>query len=171
MTDKTLDELKAEVSKLNDKITQVIGEKRRVQSERDELAATLETLQAENKTTQDRLEDLTIHAPRIDTVSQIAANGMTDLLWREINHNFDIERTDDGDILKTKAGEPVTAEGKPVTLSVEGIKLLSEHKLMDGISSMIKGNGATGGGALGNNGSGATQQTPQAPQRMQFGMR
>lgn len=171
MTDKTLDELKAEVTKLNDKITQVIGEKRRVQSERDELAATLETLQAEHQTTQDRLEDLTIHGPRMNTISEIAADGMQNLLWRELNHNFDIERTEDGDILKTKEGEPVTIDGKPVKLSVEGINLLSDHKLMGGIDSMIKGTGATGGGAIGNKGTAPAHSAPQSPQRMQFGMR
>lgn len=165
---KTVEELQAEVLKLNDKVAQLIGEKRKVQSERDELLQSVQALKTDNAEHKDRLEYLTVHAPRMDMLESVAANGMADLLLREIKHNFDIA---EGDVLTTKEGEPLKVEGKPVTLSVEGIAMLSEHKLMNGIGSMLKGSGASGGGALGGSSTGFAQTTNNDKPKQHFGMR
>lgn len=171
MTQQTVEQLKAEVEKLTDKVSQLIGEKRKVQGERDELKAQFDMLEGESAANKEKLEYLTIHAPRLDEVEAIAYTGMKDTLWRELNIHFNIARTEAGDIFTDKEGEPITVEGKPVPMTAEGIRTLSANDLMEGLPSMIKASGMSGGGATGSNGVSTSYSTKTSAPKVQFGMR
>lgn len=173
MTDKTLEQLQAEISSLTDKNAQLIAEKRKVQGERDEFAAQLSTLQAAADATQQSLEQITVHNPRMEIIDEVAAGGRSAILWRELNHHLNIERTAEGvDVFTTKDGDPVLKDGEPVTLSREGIYKLESLGLVDGLATLIVGNGSSGGGAHGNHNTKPLRSAAaHEPEAQRFGMR
>lgn len=172
MTDKTLEQLQAEISLLTEKNAQLIAEKRKVQGERDEFAAQLTTLQTAADATQQNLEQITIHNPRMEIIDEVAAGGRAAILWRELNHHLNIERTAEGvDVFTTKDGDPVLKDGVPVTLSRDGIYKLESLGLVDGLATLIIGNGSSGGGVHGIQSVSSTRTTPHEPEAQRFGMR
>ncbi len=172
MTDKTLEQLQDEIKLLTDKNAQLIAEKRKVQGERDEFAAQLTTLQAAADATQQSLEQITVHNPRMEIIDEVAAGGRAAILWRELNHHLNIERTADGvDVFTTKDGDPVLKDGEPVTLSREGIYKLESLGLVDGLATLIVGNGSSGGGVHGIHTTKPLRSAVHEPEQQRFGMR
>ncbi|RBP69604.1 hypothetical protein [Marinobacter nauticus] len=170
MTD-NVEELKAEVERLRAKNAQLLDEKKKVAGGAESLTAELEALTKERDEAKAELHRLTVELPRMNTLEEVAMPNMADTLLREISHHFDIG---EGETLISKeTGEPLQVEvpsgksGKPETVAVKldeiGIRRLYECKVIPAIGAMIKGSGASGGGAKGAGGVYSTT-TPQPSQ-------
>lgn len=168
MTEQTED-----LQKLRDKVSQLIEEKRRVQTERDGLREQMATLTDERDQARQEVTRITIDQPRANILESIAVEGMADVLQREIEHHYDVVRGDDDkDWLKTKEGQPVEIEGQPVGFTAEGINRLYEKGGLK-IGSMLRGTGNTGGGAMGGSTNAQTgnAKTSSNANRSNFGLR
>ena len=173
MTDKTTEQLQEELDKLKDKNTQLLAEKRKAQTERDELAERLASVEQERDTVAGKYHHLTVEMPRQDILESVAVDGAADLLWRELTHHYDVVRAEDGqDVLHDKEGQPLEIKGKPVLLDRDGIRRLWESGSLPSIGRLILGLGSVGGGATGT-GIGVRTESKQQPrqQNAQFGLR
>lgn len=172
---KTVDQLQDEIQKLKDKNTQLLNEKRAAQTQRDELAEKLADTETRLGESSARLEYLTIKLPRDEILEAACMPGAADMLWRELTHHYDVVRTDDGqDVLHQKDGQPLEIKGAPVCLTVEGLGSLYDSGALKTIGSLLKGSGATGGGAIGGRGthlSHTNQQKAAAPKASGFGLK
>ena len=145
---------------------QILDEKKRLQKKYEELQVELEQAQLERDSVRSELERITIHQPRQRLIEEVAAEGRSDMLWRELNHHYKLERLEDGsDVLQNAEGETVAE------FTVDGINKLLKENLLNGIGALLKGSGATGGGATGG-GSGipTTRQVKETP-KVSFGLR
>lgn len=171
-----VEQLKEEIEKLKAKNYEVVGEKKRAKAEAEALATELEQLKTERDEAKAELHRVTVELPRQDMLEGVAMPDMADTLLREITHHYDIG---EGDALIDKAtGEALeveidNGERVPVKLDPEGIKRLWECKLVPSIGGMIRGSGATGGGAAGGVRTPIqTEKSPEnkAPQGRRFGL-
>ena len=167
----SVEQLQSEIEKLRDKNAQLISEKRKAQGERDSLQEQLQTITTERDAALSEVKRITIDLPRADVLESVAVDGMSEVLQRELEHHFDIVRSDDGKDVFHKDGQPVEVEGKAVEFSADGIRVLYEKAGLK-IGAMLKGSGATGGGATGT-GIGVRTESKQQPrqQNAQFGLR
>lgn len=169
---KTIEQLQEELDKLKDKNAQLIAEKRKAQSERDEVAERLASVEKERDEVAGKYKHLTVDLPRQDMLESVAMPGMSEVLQRELGHHYDIVRAEDGkDYFHGKDGQPLELEGKPVEFSADGITSLY-NKCGLPIGAMLRGSGATGGGATG--GKRTHQERPSdrpAAPPVRFGMR
>ena len=167
------DDQQDEIQKLKDKVSQLLSEKKKVQAERDVLREQVDTLTSERDNAAQELQRITVDLPRLEVLEAVAVDGMADVLKRELEHHYEIVRGEDGqDYFQTKDGEPVEVEGKPVEFSPKGISTLHEKQGLK-IGAMIRGSGASGGGATGagvNAITGMAKTTQDAP-RSSFGLR
>ncbi|PAU81044.1 hypothetical protein CK501_05635 [Halovibrio salipaludis] len=177
MSEETFEQLQEEVQKLRDKNKQLLNEKKTIQGERDQLADKVQGLESERDNLSGELNRITIEQPRREILEDVSVPDMTDTLQRELDHHFDIERTDDGrDILKHKDGTPVTVEeeGEALELNRDGLHALFDKGVLPSLGRMLLGSQSTGGGAPGNMGGGPPPSTGQKqPPRPdgRFGMR
>lgn len=159
-----------EIEKLKAKVSQLLSEKKAVQTQRDELKQELEAITSDRDLAQSELKRITVDLPRGEVLDSIAVEGMSETLKRELEHHFEIVRADDGTDLFYKDGKPMELDGKPVHFSPEGIQKINEKGIIK-IGSLIRGRGASGGNAQG--GTKITTNStakPSAP-RNQFGFR
>jgi len=148
-----VEQLREEIEKLKAKNGQLLDEKRKVKAANESAMEELEQIRKERDEAKAELHRLTVELPRQNMLEEIAMPEMAETLFREITHHYDIG---EGDALIDKAtGEALEVEindkGErvPVKLDPEGIKRLWECKLVPSIGGMIRGSGATGGGAAG----------------------
>lgn len=160
-----------QISKLKDKVAELLEEKRKIKADRDSLRAELEAVSAERDQAKAEVQRITIDQPRAEILEAAAVDGMAETLRRELEYHFEIIRADDGRDLFHKDGQPVLVDDEPVPFTVEGINRLHDKGLAK-LGSLLKGNQASGGGAQGSKGGGnaSSQPKPAAP-RPQFGMR
>lgn len=172
---KTVDQLQDEIQKLKDKNTQLLNEKRAAQTQRDELADKLADTETRLGESSARLDYLTIQLPREEILEAASMPGAADMLWRELNHHFDVVRAEDGqDVLHQKDGQPLEIKGAPVCLTVEGLGSLFDSGTLKTIGRLLKGNGPRGGGAVGGRTAYASPTgttKPAAPKESGFGLR
>lgn len=168
----TIDELKETIERLKAKNAQLLEEKRKIKEEREALATQLEAAHKDAEAAKGELQRITVDQPRFEVLEAVAVPGMADVLQREIDHHFTVVRADDGrDWFQTKDGQPVEIEGKPVEFSPEGITGLHTKNGLK-IGSMLRGSGATGGGAIGNTHNGTPGNAPKTQtQRPALGFR
>ncbi|MBE0487380.1 hypothetical protein [Marinobacter sp.] len=167
----SVEQLQSEIEKLRDKNAQLINEKRKIRDERDSLQEQLQTITTERDAAQAEVKRITIDLPRAEVLEAVAVDGMSEVLRRELEHHFDIVRTDDGKDVFHKDGQPVEVEGKGVEFSADGIRVLYEKAGLK-IGAMLKGSGATGGGAMGTViGVRSTESKKTQPQNAHFGLK
>jgi FtsZ-binding cell division protein ZapB len=152
-----IEELKDEIEKLKAKNYEIVGEKRKAKADGEAATAELEQAQKERDEAKAELRRVTVDLPRQNMLEEIAMPNMADTLLREITHHYDIGEGDA--LLSRETGEPLQLEipnkatGQndlvPVKLDQDGINRIAENKLIPSIRAMIKGSGATGGGAAG----------------------
>lgn len=169
---KTIEQLQEELDKLKDKNSQLIAEKRKAQAEREEVAERLASVEKERDEVAGKYKHLTVDLPRMDLLEEVGMPGASELLWRELNHHYDVVRADDGqDYFHHKEGERLELEGKPVKFDKAGIHALYDTDTVKTIGRLIKGDGISGGGATGATARRlSSTNKPEAP-KPQFGMR
>lgn len=165
---KTVEQLQLGIEALSAKNKELLAEKKKMQAQRDELATLLEQAQAKAEEANAKLYNLTVRNPRMETLEALAVPGMAEVLWRELNHNFDID--DQTNAILTKDGEPVLVDDEPVTLTEQGLNALYKHDLMGGIGKMLRGTGSTGGGAMGSH-TRTPHNSPKPAHSARFGMK
>ncbi|WP_417579048.1 hypothetical protein [Nitrincola sp.] len=169
----TIEELKEGLEKLKNKNAQLLDEKKKVQAERDELKALLDSTEQAKAEALAEVKRITIDQPRAEVIETIAAEGMADMLKRELEHHFEIVRMENGKDVFQKDGEPVQIEGATVEFSEEGINKLYKAGTLKSLGRLIKGRQAAGGGAVGGTKeafTGQPQNSNPAP-RQQFGLK
>lgn len=161
-----------EIEKLKNKVAELLEEKRKIKAQLEEVQQTLETVTSERDQAVADVQRITVEQPRGEVFRAVAVDGMADALQRELEHHFEVVRTDDGRDLFHRDGQPVELEGKPVELTEEGINALHDAGLVK-LGAMLKGSQASGGGATGSKGSGtaAAQPKQQAAPTRHFGLR
>lgn len=166
----TEEELQNEIEKLKAKNYEVIGEKKRVREEADALAEQLEQANKERDEAKAELRRVAVELPRQNMLEEIAMPEMADALLREIEHYYEIG---EGDVLiDRKSGEPLELENQenPLKLDHAGIQRLADDRLVPSIRAMIRGKGATGGGATGGSKHIDPKTKPVAPEPRRFGL-
>ena len=173
----TIEELQAQIEKLKEKNYQLLDEKKKVQADKDELAAQLEPLEKERDHLWTEIQRITVEQPRQELFEYVAMPDMAGAFERELTHHYDIGRNDAGeDILLNKDGSPLVFEGseEPAKLNQETLSKLYDDGLVKTIGGLMKGFGPSGGGAMGSHGSPSSSapgpSKHPAPAR-QFGMR
>lgn len=161
-----------QIDKLNAKVQQLLEEKRKIKAERDDLQQQLETATTERDQARADVQRITVDQPRAEILQAAAVEGMGDTLRRELEHHFEIVRSDDGRDLFHRDGHPVEIEGEAVELTPEGINRLHDAGLVK-LGSLLKGSQASGGGATGSKAeaSAVPGQRKAAAPRPQFGLR
>lgn len=172
MTDKTIEQLQDEIQRLQEKNAQLIAEKRKAQTERDEVADRLASVEKERDEVAGKYKHLTVDLPRLDVLEAVAMPGMSEVLQRELGHHYDVVRAElhrlafQLERLAVLAVEIVLA-----IVSADGITSLYNKRGLP-IGAMLRGSGATGGGATG--GKRTHQERPSdrpAAPAVSFGMR
>jgi FtsZ-binding cell division protein ZapB len=172
-----VEQLQDEIEKLKAKNYELVGEKRKAKSDGEAAMAELEQAQKERDEAKAELHRVTVELPRQNMLEEIAMPNMADTLFREITHHYDIG--EDNALIDKATGEaleveiPDKGERVPVKLDPDGIKRLWECKLVPSIGGMIRGSGATGGGAAGGVRTPIqTEKSPEnkAPQGRRFGL-
>ena len=148
-----VEQLREEIEKLKAKNGQLLDEKRKVKAANESAMEELEQIRKERDEAKAELHRLTVELPRQNMLEEIAMPDMADTLLREITHFYDIG--EDEALIDKATGEPLVLEVKgekepvPVKLDKKGINLLYDEDVLPAVGSMIKGSGATGGGAPG----------------------
>tara|TARA_R110001592_G_scaffold44411_1_gene142955 strand:- start:494 stop:1009 length:516 start_codon:yes stop_codon:yes gene_type:complete len=168
----TIEELQAQIEKLKEKNFQLLDEKKKAQTQRDELAAEMEPLEKERDHLWGEIRRITVEQPRQELFEQVAMPDMAGAFERELTHHFDIARNDDGeDVLLNKDGSPLMLGEEPAKLSADTLGKLYKDGHIKALGALMKGSGATGGGATGAGTPHGSTSTKSPEPARQFGMR
>lgn len=164
MTEPTQQTQEHNLQGLLDAKNALLDEKKTLKAKFDELQAHYEQVVAERDNALSEVERITIKQPRQELLESVAAEGRAGMLERELLHHFELVRLEDGTDALQRDGEVIA----PFTQ--EGLDRLHKDNLLPGIGSLLKGSGATGGGAAG--AGRAIKTTPsRKPAQSAFGLK
>ena len=132
-----------ELESLRAKNRELLAEKKAAKAKADELAERVEALERERDEARQELHRITVEAPRMELVEQIAEEGMARPLLRELEERFQVG---DGEVLLSHDGQAITSDDdQPVKLNREGLMyLVNQGMIPAAMIKKSKGSGAKG---------------------------
>ncbi|MCG5528596.1 MULTISPECIES: hypothetical protein [Halorhodospira] len=132
-----------ELERLRAKNRELLDEKKAAKAKADELAERVKALERERDEARQELHRVTVEAPRMQLIEQIAADGMARPLLRELEERFTVG---DGEVLLSQDGQAITTDDdQPVKLDRDGLLyLVNQGMIPEAMIKQSRGSGAKG---------------------------